>query len=58
MASWNFGVLQKCGMGVSPVSARNRKDGRDAHPTLSAPSEELEKLLRSSSTLKISERKM
>ena len=27
----------------APVSAWNRKDGRDARPTLSAPSEELEK---------------
>ena len=33
----NFGLLAKSGMGVSPVSAWNRKDGRDARPTLSAP---------------------
>jgi len=33
----NLGVLSKSGMGVSPVSAWNRKDGRGAHPTLSAP---------------------
>ena len=33
-----FGVLPKSGMGVSPVSAWNRKDGRDARPTLSVPS--------------------
>ena len=42
--SWilrNFGVLPKSGMGVSPVGARNRKDRRDAHPTLSASSDEL-----------------
>jgi len=32
-------------MGVSPVSAWNREDGRDARPTVSAPSEELEKFL-------------
>ena len=31
----NFDVSPKSGMGVSPVSAWNRKDGRDAHPTLS-----------------------
>ena len=41
----NFGGLPKSGMGVSPVSAWNRKDGRDAHPTLSAPSEDFEKFL-------------
>ena len=32
-------------MGVSPVRAWNRKDGRDARPTLSATSQELEKFL-------------
>ena len=41
----NFGGLPKSGMGVSPVSAGNRKDGRDARPTLSAPSEEVEKFV-------------
>ncbi|MBV8226069.1 MAG: hypothetical protein JO232_12875 [Verrucomicrobia bacterium] len=29
-------ALQESGMGVSPVDGWNRKDGRDARPTLSA----------------------
>jgi hypothetical protein len=31
----NFGELLKSGMGVSPVTGFNRKDGRDARATLS-----------------------
>jgi hypothetical protein len=44
-ASEELRRVAKSGMGVSPVSAWNRKDGRDTRPTLSAPSEELEKFL-------------